>query len=146
MVLINQNHALPLNWFSETISNRKPNLHCFGANPLENRIRIFYLDILRLKAIVASGDNTKIYLLCMLCYLFDNNELTNAELMNIKEESALYSLHVVGWWVRNSLNKTVIIADPNGALIGESNMEFLIMPLMKLQSKSTTSLSCYDRM
>ena len=42
--------------------------------------------IKRLKAIVASGDNTKIYPLYMLCYLFDNNELTNAELMNIKEE------------------------------------------------------------
>jgi len=82
----------------------------------------------------------------MLCYLFDNNELTNAELMNIKEESAQYSLHVVGL-VINSLNKTVIIADPNGALIGGSNMEFLTMPLTKLQSKPTTSLSCYyDRM
>ena len=49
--------------------------------------------------------------------------------------------------VINSLNKTVIIADPNGALIGGSNMEFLTMPLlMKLQSKPTSSLSCYDRM
>ncbi len=53
----------------------------------------------------------------MLCYLFDNNELTNAELKNIKEESAQYSLHVVGLLVINSLNKTVIIADPNGELI-----------------------------
>jgi hypothetical protein len=54
------------------------------------------------------------------------------------EESAQYSLHVVGL-VINSLNKTVIIADPNGALIGGSNMEFLTMPLTKLQSKPTTS-------
>ncbi len=30
----------------------------------------------RLIAIVASGDNTKIFPLYMLCYLFDNNELT----------------------------------------------------------------------
>ena len=81
----------------------------------------------------------------VLCYLFDNNELTNAELKNIKEESAQYSLHAVGL-VINSLNKTVIIADPNGALIGGSNMEFLTMPLTKLQSKPTTSLSCYDKM
>ena len=80
-----------------------------------------------------------------ICCLFDNNEFTNAELKNIKEESAQYSLHVVGL-VINSLNKTVIIADPNGALIGGSNMEFLTMPLTKLQSKPTTSLSCYDRM
>jgi hypothetical protein len=57
----------------------------------------------------------------MMCYLFDNNELTNAELKNIKEKSVQYSLHVVGL-VINSLNKTVIIADPNGALIGGSNM------------------------
>ena len=65
---------------------------------------------------VTSGDNTKIFPLYMLCYLFDNNELTNAELKNIKEELAQYSLHVVGL-VINSLNKTVIIADPNGALL-----------------------------
>ena len=105
------------------------------------------LAIKRLKAIVASGgDNTKIFPLYMLCYLFDNNELTNAELKNIKEESAQYSLHVVGL-VINNLNKTVIIAaDPNGALIGGSNMEFLTMPLTKLQRKPTTTLSCYDRM
>ena len=57
------------------------------------------------------------------CDLFDNNELTNAELKNVKEESAQYNLHVVVL-VINSLNKTVIIADPNGALIGGSNMEF----------------------
>ena len=74
----------------------------------------------------------------MLCYLFDNNELTIAELKNIKEESAQYSLHVIGLDI-NSLNKTVIIAEPNGTLIGESNME-------KLQNKPTTSLSCYDKM
>ena len=45
MVLINQNHDLPQNLFSETISNRKSNLHSFGTNPLETRIRIFFLDI-----------------------------------------------------------------------------------------------------
>jgi hypothetical protein len=45
--------------------------------------------------------------------------------------------------VINSLNKTVIIADPNGALIGGSNMEFLTMPLTKLQSEPTTTLSFY---
>jgi len=43
--------------------------------------------------------------------------------------------------VTNSLNKTVIIADPNVALIGGSNMEFLTMPMTKLQSKPTTTLS-----
>jgi hypothetical protein len=52
---------------------------------------------------------------------------------------------VVGLVIK-SLNKTVIIADPNGALIGGSNMEYLTMLSTKLQSKPTTSLSCYDRM
>jgi hypothetical protein len=96
------------------------------------------LAIKRLKAIVApGGDSTKIFPLYMLCYLFDNNELTNAQLK--KEESAQYSLHVVRL-VINNLNKTVVIADPNGALIGGSNMEFLTMPLTKLQSKPTTMI------
>ncbi len=58
----------------------------------------------------------------MLCYLLVNNKLTNSELKNIKEESAQYSSHVVGL-VINSLNKTVIIADWNGALIGDSGFE-----------------------
>jgi len=97
----------------------------------------------RLMAIVASGDNAKIFPLYMLCYLFDNNKLTNAELFqNINELTVLYSLHVVGL-VTKSLNKTAIIADQNGPLNGGSNLEFLTM---KLQSKPTTILSCYDRM
>ena len=99
----------------------------------------------RLLEIISAGDSIKIIPLYVLCYLFDNNELTNVELKNTKEETAQYSLHVLGL-VINSLNKTVIIADPNGALIGGSNMEFLSMPLTKLQSKPTTCVSCYDRL
>jgi hypothetical protein len=56
---------------------------------------------------------------------------------------AQYSLHFVGL-VINHLNKTIIIADPNGALIGGSNMEFISMPLSKLRSKPTTCVSSYD--
>jgi hypothetical protein len=56
-------------------------------------------------------------------------------------------MHVVGL-VINHLNKTIIIADPNGALIGGSNMEEFIsmMPsLSKLRSKPpTTCVSSYD--
>jgi hypothetical protein len=48
--------------------------------------------------------------------------------------------------VTSSLNKTAIIADPIGPLNGGSNMEILTMPLTKLQSKPTNTLSCYDRM
>ena len=62
-------------------------------------------------------DSTKFIPLYVLCYLFDTNELTNTVLKNTKEETAQYSLHVVGL-VTNHLNKTIIIADSNGALIG----------------------------
>jgi hypothetical protein len=40
---------------------------------------------------------------------FNTNELTNVALKNTKEETAQYSLHVVGL-VINPLNKTIIIA------------------------------------
>jgi hypothetical protein len=40
--------------------------------------------------IVASGDNTKIFALYDVLFI-DNNKLTNAELKNIKEETAQYS-------------------------------------------------------
>ena len=97
----------------------------------------------RLLEIVASGNSTNVIPLYVLCYLFDTNELTNVALKNTKEETAQYSLHVVGL-VINRLNKTIIIADPNGALIGGSNMEFISMPLSKLRSKPTTCVSSYD--
>jgi hypothetical protein len=109
---IKQKVQSPQFWH-ESFSNSYKNF-LFGHPLAEKRL---------LEIVASGGDYTKIYPLYMLCYLFDNNELTNAELKNTKEESAQYSLHVVGL-VINSLNKTVIIADPNGALIGGSNMEF----------------------
>ena len=56
----------------------------------------------------------------------------------MEEESAQYSLHAIGL-VINSLNKTVIIADPNGVFKDAVTM---------LHSKPTTitTLSCFDRM
>jgi hypothetical protein len=86
--------------------------------------------------------------LYVLCYLFDENELTNDELKNTSEETAQYSLHVVGLVVCRSscaCGLYIMVADPNGALQGGSNMEFLSMPLTKLESKSTTRVSRYDR-
>ena len=47
--------------------------------------------------------------------------------------------------VIDSAARTVIVADPNGALQVGSNMEFLSMPLTKLEIKATTSVSRYDR-
>ena len=79
-----------------------------------------------------------------MCYLFDADELTNAELKTIKEETAQYSLHAIGLYMHTTL-KTLIVADPNGALREGFNMEFLSMPLTRLKSKPTTSVSRYDR-
>jgi len=98
----------------------------------------------RIQQIVASGDSTKIIPLYVLCYLFDANELTNSVLKNVKEETAQYSLHAVGL-VINYSNKTIIVADPNGGLKEGSNIEFLSMPLTKLENEPTTSVSRYDR-
>ena len=123
-------------------TNRKSDLHSFGTHLLEAHI-----SKKRLMKIVASGDSTKVIPLYVLCYLFDTNELTNAELKNTKEETAQYILHVVvGLVIMNHQNITIIIADPNGALIIDgSNMEFISMPLSKLRSKPTTTcvVSCY---
>jgi len=98
----------------------------------------------RIQEIVASGDSTKIIPLYVLCYLFDENELTNSVLKKVKEETAQYSLHAVGL-VINSAIKTIIVADPNGDLKEGSNMEFLSMPLTKLKCGATTKVSRYDR-
>ena len=98
----------------------------------------------RVQEIVASGDGTKIIPLYVLCYLFDENELTDPVLKKVKEETAQYSLHAVGL-VINSAIKTIIVADPNGDLKEGSNMEFLSMPLTKLKSGATTKVSRYDR-
>jgi hypothetical protein len=82
--------------------------------------------------------------LYVLCYLFDTNELTNAQIKATKEETAQYSLHAIGLYIHITL-KTIIIADPNGALRPGFNMEFLSMPLTKLKSKPTSCVSRYDR-
>ncbi len=63
---------------------------------------------------------------------------------NATEETAQYSLHTVGL-VMHRDSRRLFVADPNGALIGGSNMEFLAMPLKKLNHKSTTKVSAYDR-
>ena len=80
----------------------------------------------------------------ILCYLFDNDELSVEELKNATEETAQYSLHAVGL-VMHRDSRRLFVADPNGALIGGSNMEFLAMPLKKLNHTSTTKVSAYDR-
>jgi len=77
-------------------------------------------------------------------YVFGNNEFSMEDLQSATEESAQYSLHVVGL-VMHRVQRILFVADPNGALIGGSNMEFLSMPLKKLSHRSTTKVSAYDR-
>ncbi len=80
----------------------------------------------------------------ILYFLFDNDELSVEELKNAMEETAQYSLHTVGL-VMHIDSRRLFVADPNGALIGGPNMEFLATPLKKLNHKSTTKVSAYDR-
>ena len=62
--------------------------------------------------------------LYMLSYLYDTEELTHAELLASKEESAQYRLDAVGL-VFDQSNKRIIVADPNCTLVSGSNMEFV---------------------
>ena len=96
------------------------------------------------RSIRFDSTDTIIIPMYILCYLFDNDELSVEELKNATEETAQYSLHAVGL-VMNREEHILFVADPNGALIGGSNMEFLAMPLKKLSHRSTTKVSAYDR-
>ena len=98
----------------------------------------------RIQEIVSCGDGTTVIPLYVLCYIFDNDELTTSELKLTKVETAQYSLHAVGLVINRS-TKTIIVADPNGALTKAFNIEFLSMPLTKLKGKATTSVSHSDR-
>ena len=79
-----------------------------------------------------------------ICYVFGNNEFSMEDLQSATEESAQYSLHVVGF-VMHRVQRILFVADPNEAVIGGSNMEFLAMPLKILNHRSTTKVSAYDR-
>ena len=98
----------------------------------------------RIQEVVTCGDGTTIIPLYVLCYIFDNDELTTSKLKSTKVETAQYSLHAIGLVINRS-TKTIIVADPNGALIKGFNIEFLSMPLTKLKRKATTSVSRSDR-
>ncbi len=95
---------------------------------MEGHIKFSFWTSVGLLEIVASGNSTKViplYVINQFCF------------QEHKEETAQYSLHVVGLDI-NHLNKTISIADPNGPFNGGSNMEFISMPLSKLRRKTTT--------
>jgi hypothetical protein len=78
----------------------------------------------------------------VLNYLYDTEELNPADLLASTEESAQYSLHAVGL-VFDGIHNRIIVADPNGALIPGSNMEFVHIPLLR-RSSASTNLSTFD--
>jgi hypothetical protein len=103
-------------------------------------------DVMKLKVlseINESQSNISCIPLYILNYLYDTEELSPADLLLVSsEESAQYSLHAVGL-VFDRTHKRIIVADPNGALIPGSNMEFVQIPLL-CRSKASTKLSTYD--
>ena len=105
---------------------------------------LFGNEVMKTKVISALQTSSSNFCmpLYVLSYLYDTEELTHAELLASKEESAQYSLHAVGL-VFDQTNKRIIVADPNGALVPGSNMEFVQIPLTS-RSTSTTSVSQFD--
>jgi hypothetical protein len=137
---IKQEVPSPLFWPDVSLGEASYKEFLFGHHRAMKRI----LDVVEANSLLSEEKIISIPLY-VLCYIFDNDELTNAELKNTKVETAQYSLHVVGL-VINSFTKTIIIADSNGALRGGSNMEFLSMPLTKLNhGQATTKVSSFDR-
>ena len=72
-----------------------------------------------------------------------NYELSDKQIEETSEETAQYSLHVVGL-VFDKENQRVVVADPNGALLPGSNMEFLTIPLKKRRANPSTRVSRFD--
>ena len=127
---INQVQDSPLFWGEGIVGSKKNYL--FGHNLVKASI---------LEA--ANNPAINIMPLYVLNYIFDGDELSNNELKNAVEETAQYSLHVVGL-VFDMHRSRLFIADPNGALIPGSNMEFLSMPLKTRNTAASTKVSCFD--
>jgi len=120
----------PVFWGEEFVGSYKHYL--FGHNLAEASI---------LNA--ANNPVVNIIPLYVLNYIFDGDELSNTELKNSVEETAQYSLHVVGL-VLDMRSRRLFIADPNGVLLPGSNMEFLSMPLQKRNNAASTKVSGFD--
>jgi hypothetical protein len=127
---ITQDKHSPVFWGEEFVGSYKHYL--FGHNLAEASI---------LNA--ANNPVVNIIPLYVLNYIFDGDELSNTELKNSVEETAQYSLHVVGL-VLDMRRSRLFIADPNGVLLPGSNMEFLSMPLQKRSAEASTKVSGFD--
>jgi hypothetical protein len=127
---INQVQDSPLFWGEGIVGSYKDYL--FGHNHAQASI---------LEA--AKNPSINIMPLYVLNYIFDGDELSNNELKNTVEETAQYSLHVVGL-VFDTHRSRLFIADSNGTLIPGSNIEFLSMPLEKRKAPASTKVSSFD--
>jgi len=127
---ITQVQHSPVFWGEEFVGSHKHYL--FGHNLAKASILI-----------AANNPVVNIIPLYVLNYIFNADELSNTELKNSVEETAQYSLHVVGL-VFDVRRSRLFIADPNGVLIPGSNMEFLSMPLQKRNAAASTKVSGFD--
>lgn len=93
-------------------------------------------------ALAASGTIT--VPLYVINYIFDGDELSDDEMAaEDADETAQYSLHVIGV-VLSPSTRTAIIADPNAGLVPGASMEFVKMPLVRRRARATTSVSRYE--
>lgn len=107
---------------------------------------LFGNEAMKRKVSVAakSMSNFSFMPLYILSYIFDNDELNDEDLsIPTTVESAQYSIHAVGL-IFDTLNRRIIVADPNGPLIPGSNMEFVKTPLTKRISPPSTTVSSFD--
>jgi len=81
--------------------------------------------------------------LYLLCYIFDGDELTKADLEYTEIETAQYSVHVLAL-VLDGRTKTCYACDPNGHFKPGSGLEYLHLPLQERSDVATTFLSKHD--
>jgi hypothetical protein len=104
---------------------------------------LFGMDSTKIKILeICRSGTIDICPLYLLNYIFDKDELTPSEMEKSNDETAQYSIHVVGLVFDRNKNR-IIIADPNGPLIPGSNIELLSIPLQS-RSVHSTSVSQYD--
>ena len=84
--------------------------------------------------------------LYILNYIWDGDELSDADLKEARCETAQFSIHVIGV-VFDGQSRSALLCDPNGALVQGGSMEFLTVPLRELRASvsHSTSNSRYDR-
>ena len=91
------------------------------------------------------GTHRKVLPIYILCYIFADEELTNAVLKkNPVANNAMYNVHAVSIVV-DPASKVLLIIDPNGSIMKGSNMEFVTMPMQQKQGPPTTTVSRYDQ-